>query len=376
MRTLLLLSIAFIVQLGHAQDATPNYALADRYSPNNLKKLVFSTSVDPHWLKESDRFWYSYETSEGKHWYIVDPTKGTKELLFDNVYIAAEMSRLTGDPFDAKHMDISKLKFIKNETVVQWEVKSKLVKVDEEDDEDDMEDEQDSKDKKKKKPKKVAKVWHFEYDLGTKVLSLIDDFEKTEEDEDWASISPDSSYVLFSKDYNLWWMDWENYLKAQEDDEDSTIVETQWTTDGEEHYQYGGFNRGKDNVEVEKEKDDRKSVSVTWSPSGQRFAMTRTDARNVKDLWVLKNTANPRPTLETYKYHMAGEKEAPSYEMYVFDFPSRSQTRIELDTFKDQSIAILRAPTKKTTRDDDMRWRYWARQMTASDCTSAGRAVI
>jgi len=362
---LMIIAVSLIATGMHAQDTpTPNYALADRFSPDKLKKMVFSTSVDPHWLKEDDRFWYRYETTEGKKWFVVDPVRGSKEELFDNVLIAADMSRLTGDPFDAKHLDIDKLKFIKNESALQWEVKSKLVKVDEdeddmEDDEDDMEQEDDSKDKKKKKPKKVAKIWHFEYDLGSKTLTINEDFEKKKKDKDWASIAPDSSYVLFSKDYNLWWMDWENYVKALKDEKDSTVVEMQWTDDGEEHYQYGGSNRGVDNAEREKNKDKRKSIGVTWAPGGLKFALTRSDNRKVKDLWVLKNTANPRPTLETYKYQMAGEKEASQPEMYVFDFPTKTQLEIELDTFTDQSISVLRAPTVKAQRDDDRRWGYW-----------------
>ncbi len=363
------LGLIFLLLIGSypitAQESVrPNYELAARFSSDNLKKMVFSTSVSPHWLKHSDRFWYEYETSKGQQWYLVDPAKGSKVVLFDNVYIAAEMSRLTGDPYDAQHLDISKLKFINNDQTLQWEVKSKLVKVDEEDDdnedeEDDMEQEDDSQDKKKKKKKKVAKVWHFEYDLATKELTLIDDYKKKEEDKDWASISPDSTYVLFSRDYNLYWMDWENYLKAQKKEKDSTIVEHQWTSDGEKDYAYGGRNRGKDNVDIEKEKDKRKSVSVLWSQSGSKFSLVRADNREVKDLWVLNNTAQPRPTLETYKYQMAGEKEAPQMEAYVFDFPSKNQVKIEIDTFTDQSISILRAPFVKADRDDDMRWSRW-----------------
>ncbi len=357
--------LCWSIQQISAQDTVqPNYELAARFSPDNVKKMVFSTSVDPHWLKHSDRFWYSYATSEGQRWYLVDPAKGSKIDLFDNTMIASEMSRLTGDPFDAQHLDIEKLKFINNDKTLQWEVKSKLVKVDEEDDdedddeENDMEEEEDAKDKKKKK-KKVAKVWHFEHDLSTKQLKLVDDFEKKKDDKDWASIAPDSSFVLFSRDYNLYWMDWENYLKAQKKEKDSTIVEHQWTTDGEKDYAYGGRNRGKDNVEVKKDKDKRKSVNILWSPSGYKFSMVRADNREVKDLWVLKNTAQPRPTLETYKYQMAGEKEAPKMEMYVFDFPSKDQIKMEVDTFTDQSISVLRAPSKKVNRDDDMRWGRW-----------------
>lgn len=363
-RILCFIFICLLSQGLSAQETpTPNYDAAARFSPENLKKMVFSTSVDPHWLKNSDRLWYMYETSEGKQWYIVDPVKKTKKVLFDRVKIAADMSRLTGDPFDAKHLDIDKLKFIKNETTLQWEVKSKLVEVEEEDEEDkkeenDMEKEEDSKDKKKPK-KMVPKVWHFEYDLKTKTLSLVEDFKKKKKDPDWAAIAPDSSYVLFSRDHNLYWMDWENYLKAQKDEKDSTIVEHQWTEDGEEDYAYGGNNRGVDNVELEKNKDKRKEVSVRWAPGGQKFALTRYDARKVPDLWVLDNTAQPRPRLETYKYQMAGEKETPVAELHVFDFPSKNHLTIDADTFKDQSLSLLSAPRKKVDRDNEMNWRYW-----------------
>lgn len=359
----LLLSAAITTRLPAQNTPTPNYELAARFSPDHIKKMVFSTKVSPHWLKNSDRFWYSYETSEGKRWYLVDPSRRTKTDLFDVVKIAADMSRLTGDPFDAQHLNIQKLKFIKKETTLQWEVTSKLVEVEEEEEdedkeEDDMEEEKDSQDKKKKK-KMVPKVWHFEYNLRSQDLTLIEDFKKKKEDAKWASIAPDSSYVLFSRNHNLYWMDWDNYLKAQKDEKDSTIVEHQWTTDGEAHYAFGGSNRGVDNVELEENKDKRKQVRVTWAPGGQKFAMTRSDLRKVKDLWVLDNTAKPRPRLETYKYHMAGEKEASRQEMFIFDFPSKNRMQIEVDTFKDQSLSILSAPRKKADRENDMNWRYW-----------------
>ena len=87
-----------------------NYKGAQRFSPNNLKKMVHSTRVDPHWLKTSEKFWYTYETTDGKEYYLVDPVKKSKDVLFDRVKMAADMSRLSGDPFDALHLNISKLK--------------------------------------------------------------------------------------------------------------------------------------------------------------------------------------------------------------------------------------------------------------------------
>ena len=57
-------------------------------------------------------------------------------------------------------------------------------------------------------------------------------------------------------------MDKENFMKAVEDEKDSTIVEHQWTKDGEENYSYGGGGRGENNEDKVKNKDNRKRVFV------------------------------------------------------------------------------------------------------------------
>ena len=342
-----------------------NYKLADRFSPDRLKKMVFSTRVDPHWLKNSERFWHVFETSEGKTYWLVDPAKRTKKVLFDNPKMAADMSRLSGDPFDALHLDISKLKFIKNETVLQFEVSSKLVEEEEEDKDDDDENGEKQEDEKKlekkdsKKKKMVAKVWHFEYDLSTKVLRKLDDFEKPLEQKKWASVAPNQEYIIFSKHHNLYWMDAENYKKAQKKEKDSTIIEQQITTDGIEHYSYGGSDWGETNIDKEKNKDKRKRAYIIFSPDSKKFATVRSDDREVKDLWVINSVADPRPTLETYKYHMPGEKEAPQEELLIFDWETKENIKVQADTFKDQTISILRAPNKKSNRDDDVRFSTW-----------------
>src|SRR5580704_1409476 len=49
-----------------AEDAVPvrpNYELAARFMPEKISKLIFDTSVTPHWFETSDRFWYSYQTT-------------------------------------------------------------------------------------------------------------------------------------------------------------------------------------------------------------------------------------------------------------------------------------------------------------------------
>lgn len=54
----------------------PNYELAERFSQKKIDQMVHSTSVNPHWFKDSDKFWYEWEDTQGKHYYIVDAASG------------------------------------------------------------------------------------------------------------------------------------------------------------------------------------------------------------------------------------------------------------------------------------------------------------
>lgn len=327
-----------------------NYEMAARFSPSRLNKMVFSTSVDPHWLKNSDRFWYTYETSNGKNWYIVDPAKAQKRLLFDNAKMASELTRRVLDPMDAQHLNIDSLRFVKDENWIQFQVTSTADSV--------IRDTADKKGKEKTEKKK----FYFEYNINTGELVQLTDFTRPKRNLRWASISPDGQTILFVRNYNLYWMDRANYEKALKKEEDSTIVEHQITKDGVEFFSYGGngaYGGGEDNVEKEKNKDKRKGAYVLWSPDSKHFALTRTDVRNVKDFWVINSIAEPRPTLETYKYWMPGEKEAPAQYVLLFDNATKAFKELDVKQFKDQDINIWTASANKNTRDDDWRPVLW-----------------
>ncbi|MEY4336271.1 MAG: hypothetical protein RLZZ45_1190, partial [Bacteroidota bacterium] len=141
-------------------------------------------------------------------------------------------------------------------------------------------------------------------------------------------------------------------------EDDSTILEEKLTEDGIENYGYGE-SFGETNVEKTANRKKRKSVFVMWSPDAKYFTIVRTDSRNVKDLWVINSIAEPRPTLETYKYHMPGEKEAPQRELMVFEMASKKMTKINTSLFKDQEISVWAANADKRNRDDEFRPMIW-----------------
>ncbi len=330
-----------------------NYNLAARFAPKKLDRMIFSTSVDPHWLKQSDRFWYVYETPTGKNWYIVDPSKAQKRLLFDNAKLAAQLTRIVKDPMDAQNLNIDSMRFIKDENWIQFEVLSTeevLVK--------DTTSKKDTAAKKGTPPKKERKKYFFEYNLDTEQLVELTDFKKPKRNLRWASISPDGQTILFTKNFNLYWMDRSNYNKALLNETDSTIVENKITSDGIENFEYG-FGQNETNVDKEKNKNKRKGAFAYWSPDSKHFALVRNDNRAVKDLWVINSIAEPRPTLETYKYQMPGEKESPITYVLLFDNATKARKELDVKQFKDQVISIGTQPVKVNTRDDDWRPTIW-----------------
>ncbi len=350
------LVLLFISSIAFGQETPkPNYRQAAKYSPKKLAKLVHSTSINPSWLKKGNRFWYQYKTSGGSNYYLVDADKRTRTRLFDNVKIAKWLTEITKDPYDAKHLPKFSFKFNKNETTIRFRVTStEEVDVIDDNEEDDKKEEVKNdttkvkKVKKKKKPKKEKKSYHLEYRLGANRLTIVDNKKEKNKGKRWANIAPDSSIVLFSKKYNLYWMDKVNFLKAVKDDKDSTIVEHQWTKDGLENYGYGGGSRGENNESKEKNKEKRKGVWGTWSRDSKKFVFQKSDSRHIKDLWVINSVTKNRPTLETYKYHMPGEQEYAKSELLIFDIPSKRVVNVALDTIRQQSISVYRAPRKQS----------------------------
>src|SRR5258708_31648752 len=99
----------------------PNYALEERFLPDQVSKLVFDLAVTPHWFSESDRFWYSYQTTEGTRYYIVDPRKKSKIPLWDNATGAGGLSTLANCPYDSQHLPIKRLKLVEKDTMMRFE---------------------------------------------------------------------------------------------------------------------------------------------------------------------------------------------------------------------------------------------------------------
>ena len=356
-------------------EGSANYRLAARFAPYRINQMVHSLTVSPNWIPGTDRFWYEWDSSQGKSFYIVDPARGTREFIFDNDRIAAELTRITRDPHDGQHLPIRRIRFI-SDNILQFEVESSLdeeVDEAEEEERDEMQEREDEqRDEREERTTRASKkVHHFEYDLATRTLRELEDYEHPDSHPGWASVSPDEEWVVFSREFNLWMMSYADYRRildarrgksgdeADEAEDEVEVEEIQLTTDGEEHYSYGNQGRGDHDEETRKEYTKRQDPQITWAHDAQYFALTRRDRRHVGDLWVVHVAGNDRPKLESYKYDMPGEEDVSQDELVVFDMASRSMTRVDDDPWKDQRMGLFSAPVPVDRQPEESPRALW-----------------
>jgi len=329
-----------------------NYDLAERFSQRRLEQMVFSTTVNPNWLQNSNRFWYEWRTPQGRRFMIVDANNGRSAELFDPVRMAAEITQIVRDPFCPVYLPIENLRFIENETQIRFSIRSSV-----------------------QRPgtpvnNRVAfgsarragadrQVFWFTYDLRTSVLTHLEDFDPERRFPGWANISPDGQFIVYMRNWNLYWMDRENFEKWRRDSTDATIVENRLTEDGIEHFAWGSRTRGETNVDRRRTENNRFRVGAVWSPDSRHFALVRWDVRDVEDLWVINSVAEPRPTLETYRYHMAGEPNAALASLHLFDMTTQTSREIDASAFKHQWLSVYTRPLRPSDRNNDYNPVVW-----------------
>lgn len=287
-KTLLLLIVLLITVTGYSQKA--DFKAAEKFRSSNLNPKVGDTRVRANWIHESNKFWYSYKTSEGKNYHYVDADAKTKNPLFDSRFMASEIHKLIHRPYNHLDLPLEDLEFEK-ESTNRFTFKIDSIR--------------------------------FLFNMNNKELIIKDTVPDEERTDRWASYSPDSTWITYAKNYNLF------IMKANDPDS----VEIQLTTDGEQYYGYSS-NRADTT-------SDKKVRSIArWFENEEKLYVIKSDSRKVSDLYVINVLSDPRPELETYKYSMPGEENVPQNELIVFDIETRERTDIDVKKWKDQRLRV------------------------------------
>ncbi len=268
-----------------------DFQAAEKYSNATLSGKIGDLNVDPNWIEETDLFWYSYKTSSGKNFYLVDASKKNKQQLFDNRYMAAQLHLLTHKPYNELDLPIKELKFEKKST-------SKFTF-------------------------QIDSIKYL-YDIGTRLLVIKDTIKKGEDKKPrWPNYSPDSTWIAYAMNYNLYLM--------KRNDKDSVAI--QLTTDGERYFSYAWNSN-------DTAKNKKQPCRARWFKNSKKLITEREDERKVLDLFVINSLSNPRPKLETYRYAMPGDEFVPEKHLSVIDVASHDRVDINLNKWKDQTFDV------------------------------------
>jgi len=281
----LLTSVILLAPATQAQQA-PNFELAERFTAENMQNMTGSTFLNARWIEDEDRFWYEWEDPNGKRWIYVDADEEVMRPLFDRDDMAAQLSETFNRGFNAKDLEIEGFDYDTDRQLFTFHVDS------------------------------IEFKYHIDRDELVKGDSL-----DTEEHEPWATYSPDSTYIAFAREHDLYIM--------RTDDPDST--EIRLTDDGERWYSFQADHGDTTTTE-------RLRSRAAWFEDEQKLYVKRQDWRDVDELWVINTVANPRPELETYKYNMPGEENHYQDEILVFDVETHGHVRLDTDKWPDQSL--------------------------------------
>ncbi len=292
----------------------PNYDLAAQWTTQKIGKLVFDTTVNARWLETSDRFWYAFQTRDGRRFYFVDAVKKSKTPLFDHAKMAAALTSITRIPYDAQHLPFESVRFVKNDTAFEFDVrvpadanigstKPRITTTDQQgavkggggdvdQDQAVVDDAQQGQQQTGQRGQGQRgqqqggrgaagaasprnRTLTFEYEMATANLTLIEDRPPEPRPMRWASFSPDKKTVVFARNHNLYMMDAENYEKARKNPNESSIVETQLTKDGEEYYSYARAGGGTREEEQQRSSNSNR-ISERKSSSSRNSARRAT----------------------------------------------------------------------------------------------------
>ena len=272
-----------------------NYQLAEKFrllEQNPIDK--YSTEVRPTFINDTDCFYYSFTTREGKKYYYVNPKKKEKRLLFDTDELLSKIAVYTKKAYSSEDPHLP-FNFMKDNETIRIYFDRGL----------------------------------YTYNIHTKELKQLDEKPTYKTgDPYWMKYSPDSLYFLYASKDNLYFVG--NPKKGQD------TIPVQLTTDGMPDYTFNREDEGKMEGRFGAE-------SAHWIPGSHRFYAVREDNRKVRDLWVINSLSKPSPELITYKAELAGDKNVTQYELLLGDIDKREVKKVDINRWPDQYIDVLYA---------------------------------
>lgn len=291
MKKIITFVFSFIaVTISIAQPQKANYNLLKEFK----NKIKISNDLTPsiQYINGTDKFWYSFRTSEGINFYIVDPAKKSKKLLFDSKELVGKISTITREVSNAGKLYFSDLEFDKKGTVIRF-----------------------SHDR-----------GEYSYNYTTKELKVLPKKEKKKYGDNPSAyrFSNDSLYIVYVKDYNL-------FMRGNKS-KNSDTTEVQLTTDGTKYNSYASYYD---------EGSELAPAKGRFLKDNKTFLINRTDKSKCDDMHIIDYYSSKRPKLKSYKYSIPGDEKIGRYTLHLLNMETKKITDINADKWKDQYVEYV-----------------------------------
>lgn len=230
-------------------------------------RLVLNDAVFPHWMGNSDYFWYERETREGKEYRLVDAQAATNEAAFEHKILASMLETASGQSIDPDNLPIRIFDITLSPRQVRFQA--------------------------------FNKQWVFESE------SLSCDEVKSSYDN--GLLSPDGQRIAFVRDNNLWVQD----LISGE--------EHPLTQDGTADYPYAmapAFFGA----------PSTPAVQAVWSPNSQQLFTYQLDFRQVASRSIIHHVpqdGTTRPQILEYKSAYPDDEHIETYRLVTINVKTR-----------------------------------------------------
>lgn len=263
-----------------AQGTLEDYQRAQKFLPGNLRHIAYIADVGPHWIENTNRFWYRKSSPSGSEFILVDAEKKTRVPAFDQARLAAALSRSAKREYSASDLPFSDFEYVDQGKTIRFE----------------------SDDKE----------WTCSldsYDCQSKPVGPRHPYE---------SLSPNKRWAAFVRDHNLFLRD------------TSTGTELQLTHDGVAGSDYATPLPSLHLMVDQGTEDVKQPAAVFWAPDSSKLVSYRLDSRNSGRFTSLQFVPpnQLRPKAFSYVYPLPGEVLAKA-EPVIFDIQSGKRIDVE-----------------------------------------------
>jgi len=282
-----------------------DYARSDRMERSELVPKLKNGFVVPHWISQSDEFWYRRATPTGYEFVVVDASTGREQPAFDQPALAQALSQTSGDKVEPDKLPFDSFVFNQTRDAIDFTVK-------------DLDYECHVKPSVRCEAGRIRQCTPEVISFSTLVLP---DSKCLNEG---ITPSPDSHWGVLTRDGNLW-------LRDLQSGQERALTE-----DGEPNFGYGIYSGGWKAASIPRERQMEAGhrlppMESYWSPDSRTFIVTRVDQRHVADYPYVETVPGDgsfRPKLHLVRVPLVGET-PPTVEWYAFDIPSGAHRRLE-----------------------------------------------